>query len=377
MPLQSDVAVFNNVGPNSISYSMTHASNPTPGQANVGAVQLLAARLTNDLTIVSNSAAASSFNYYGATVNGISNTILSNESGKSLVLTSSGSGAARVSLSSNVDSVIQVNGSGNISILLPITGIGSRLVLKGTGSGAMSLQGANATYSGGTSIESNGTLLLQASGAAGTGVISNAGTLRVGADLSVTNQINLTTESAVYQRDFGTGSAYNVFRVTGNLSEAATTASILDGTASGTKTLTGSFTSSSGATNDAQRMGGIAQLSGGGGDIIVFQLSLTNLPSGSYLGWLDSGTWINATEGNSGTGLLALSNVQGSYASSGASATADYLGSWGYDAAQNSVWAILDHEGSFAAIAVPEPNVMMLFSAAVGFVLLRSRRRQR
>jgi len=379
IPLGGDVAQFNNVGAAALSYSMAHALNPTPNQANIGAVQMLSTRVTNDLSISSHSASASTWFYHGQTVNGIDRTIIANESGRNLSLISTGGGAAQIGLSASADSVIQINGAGNVSINLPMSGAGSRLVLRqgASGSGTVTLQGANSTYSGGTHIQGSGTLLIAASGAAGTGTITNAGgTLRIGADLTVTNSIVLTSETATYERLFESNNSYAVYSVAGNLGGDVTTASLLGGSAGAARTLESAFTMASLASNDAFRLGEVFQLTGTEGDIHVLQLSLNLVPTGSYLGWLDGGEWVNAIKGNSTTGSLAVQNFQGSFANSGAAASIDYLGSWGYDADTNAVWAVLNDSlsGSFAVLTVPEPSALILALAAGLLLVLRSRR---
>lgn len=370
LPLAGDVAQFNNVGAATLSYSMTHGLNPTPNQANVGAVHVLSTRVSLDLSIDSNSASASSFNYHGATVNGIDRTILANDSGKNLTLKSSGGGAAKVGLSDNLDSIVQVNGSGHISILLPITGINSRLVIQSTGSGQAILSGVNSTYSGGTRINS-GTLVIAASNAAGTGTITNSGgTLVVQSGLVLQNQVILSSTLAQYKRQFASAENYNVYSVS---SQSQTSASLLAGVAGDVREVATSFQSSSSASNDASRLSDVWNFSGTASDIQVVQLSITSaLAEGSFLGWLDGGTWTNAIEGNSATGALAQFGLGQSFASSGISATSDYLGSWGYDVGSGSVWAVLDHGGSFAVI--PEPSTLLLLGVSFTLLIARLRR---
>lgn len=369
LPLAGDVAQFNNVGAAALTYSMTHGLNPTPNQANVDTVHLLSTRVSLDLSIDSNSASANSFNYHGATVNEIDRTILANDSAKNLTLKSSGGGAAKVGLSDNLDSVIQVNGSGNISILLPITGNNSRLVIQSTGSGQAILSGVNSTYSGGTRINS-GTLVLSANNAAGTGTITNSGgTLTVQSGLVLQNQIILSSALAQYKRQFTSTENYNAYAVSSTL-QIQTSASLLAGVASEAREVATTFQSSSSASNDNSRRSDVWNLSGTASDIQVVQLSITSgLAEGSFLGCLDDNTWINAIEGNSATGSLALFGLNQSFASSGLSATADYLGSWGYDVETGSVWAVLNHGGSFAVI--PEPSTLLLLGISLTFLVAR------
>jgi autotransporter-associated beta strand protein len=376
MPVAGDVAQFNNLGSLEILYSMTHASNPTPNEANIGAVQLLSTRVTRDLMIESNSSSANTFYYHGSTINSIDRTVLANDSAKNLTITkTTGVGVAKVAFNTSADSVIQVNGTGDISILLPIAGTASRLIVQGTGSGRLILGGANSTYSGGTLLSSPAILSIAANGAAGTGAITNSGgTLQIEAALNLTNNIILASETAVYNRSFNLSDAYNVYTADSGFG-ANTSASMLAGTAGDVRTVTGSFADVAVASNDLSRVSKVFNLAGTATDIFVLQLSIDGpLDPDSYLGWLSGGAWINAADGNSSTGALAMFGVASSFVGSGANATADYLGTWGYDTAGRSVWAVLDHNSSFAVI--PEPMTLKLLGGALLFFILFLQRRR-
>ncbi len=94
-----------------------------------------------------------------------------------------------------------------------------------------------------------------------------------------------------------------------------------------------------------------------------------------YLAWLNpnvgGGVWQNAVTGDfSGTGIGNLLNsgmldFQGSFTSLqgqnniSSSNLASYVGAWGVDTTNHEVWAIIDHNSSFAA--VPEPSQLILF----------------
>ena len=90
-----------------------------------------------------------------------------------------------------------------------------------------------------------------------------------------------------------------------------------------------------------------------------------------YLGYNTSaGTtshWVNAVAGNTGTGGQAVADYQGSYAAYTASVGAGYtlagaLGAYGVNTANDTVWAVVDHDAEFAA--VPEPGTIALLGAA-------------
>ena len=106
-----------------------------------------------------------------------------------------------------------------------------------------------------------------------------------------------------------------------------------------------------------------------------------------YLGWFEPGAggkdpqaaeWVHATEGNSTVGSSAVFNFQGSWDDFIAIYTdydtnlAAYLGSYGVDIDDNTVWAVLDHNSAFSV--VPEP-VTMSFLLCGALALLIHRRR--
>jgi autotransporter-associated beta strand protein len=98
------------------------------------------------------------------------------------------------------------------------------------------------------------------------------------------------------------------------------------------------------------------------------------------LGWLDTtmnqpfGLWENATMANFGSGLPGdvFANVQSSWdAFASANAITDanvgnFLGSYGVDVAHHQVWAVVNHNGQFAAL--PEPASWELLAAALALV---------
>ena len=88
-------------------------------------------------------------------------------------------------------------------------------------------------------------------------------------------------------------------------------------------------------------------------DTFVIQLSAAGLASDSVLGWLNgSNQWVNA-----GTNFI-----------SGAYNDSLTLGNFGYDSGTSSLWAVVNHGGSFTA--VPEPT-----SALAGMRVKLARKR--
>lgn len=279
----------------------------------------------------------------------------------------------------NRDIIINEGSMGGISVAVgmeatwngQISGAGT---LEKRFAGQLTLSGSN-SYSGGTSL-GTGTLKATHQSALGTGAVTlNTGTtLIVDVDSgagAVGNQI-IFSGVATYQlsRQAGTGyDAYSALSLqSGGLS---TTASILAGVASGNTMLTSSFEIASEAVNDALRKSDVFSLEGTGTDVFVLQLSVADMLEGDFVGWLDesSGSWVNAVFGNSATGGSAIAGYAGSYLASGAAATSAYLGSWGYDVGNDTVWAVLDHNSEFAVVAVPEPATMAMLVLGLGLAL--------
>jgi hypothetical protein len=116
----SDVAQFQNTGlANSAGINVN-----TGGSLSIGAIEITAARVTNNLLIGNSSAVSGTLTLNGVSVNGNPNTILRNASIKNLTLQDvfGGSGLLTVVLGNTTDNAIYLEGAGNISILSIITG---------------------------------------------------------------------------------------------------------------------------------------------------------------------------------------------------------------------------------------------------------------
>ena len=92
-----------------------------------------------------------------------------------------------------------------------------------------------------------------------------------------------------------------------------------------------------------------------------------------FLAWRNpsSGLWVNAVAGNFG-GTATFMGV-GAFSALGDTNPADDLGYWGVDAADDTVWAVVDHNSDFAADVVPEPATLCLLALG-GLAMLRRRK---
>jgi len=173
------------------------------------------------------------------------------------------------------------------------------------------------------------------------------------------NQVIGVTNETV----FGTALAETQFRLNSALGGINTSAEILNLATTADRKLTTSFASTSAATNDINRLSDVFNLTGTSTDVFVLQLNVASLGSDAFLGWLNgSDTWTLATAGNSGAGALAGAYNTGFSTfladNGGTFNSATMLGAYGNDGSGN-VWAVLDHNSSFAA-AIPEPGTLVM-----------------
>ncbi len=132
-----------------------------------------------------------------------------------------------------------------------------------------------------------------------------------------------------------------------------------------------------GLFSDVVDVSGMA-LSGGNGQTAPFVLQMTYNPGLilspnelPYLGWLNpnTGIWENAVLGNYGSSNDTFVGV-------GAWNGDMILGDWGVNTADDTVWAVVDHNSDFAA--VPEPSAIILLGISAicvaGFAWRRKRK---
>lgn len=172
--------------------STTNAGTQTTGNRieEVGAVEITNARAA--AFIIGNSSGTAGanglFRPMGVTVNGVSNTILRNNSTQTFTIQNiqgSGNQLMGMVLGNATANVVNVDGTGNIVISSNITGAGRQLTLNATSSGDLRLSGTN-TFDGGIIVNSTGTGRLRIDAVAslpttGTVRINNAGVMRFNA----------------------------------------------------------------------------------------------------------------------------------------------------------------------------------------------------
>jgi hypothetical protein len=144
----------------------------------------------------------------------------------------------------------------------------------------------------------------------------------------------------------------------------------LNGLGSSTYVLQMSFGSNTVATGGTTS---IASLASGGYLFLAYNLQTSpgGLPA-----------WTNAVNGNTGNPATPLAtNYQGSYAQfigSGGPGNGDtlaqQLGSWGINTANDTAWAVVNHDAEFAV--VPEPGTLALLAAGLGALGFAYRRRK-
>lgn len=288
---------------------------------------------------------------------------------------------------------------------IAVTTAGSELTLSGvlggtggglgvSGPGTLILSGTN-TFTGGTTIAS-GTLRAASGTALGTGgvTIQSGGRLVVAATLSMGTAAITTAGGGVLEvlsggsAPLAAGSSLAGF----TSGSAANTARILAGVAGGSGgSLAATWSAAAPATvSDVLQLttptsGSAFVLSLGYADGQVFGLDEADL----RLGWLDENVgsptfnqWVAAIDGNASNPVSLQAPFAGSWdsywtsftAASPSATLADARGAYGVDAGNNTAWAVIDHNSSFAVVVVPEPGVTVFAGLGLAGLVLMLRR---
>jgi autotransporter-associated beta strand protein len=154
-------------------------ATPTGNTLYLGAIDFTAA---NNRGIGDSSNTSGTLQLNGATVNAVANVIIHNSGSATLTLqpTQANAGVMSVALGNTTDNIINIDGSGGVTISAVVKdGPGNHLTLGGGGTGSLILSAPN-TYTGGTTINSTTLLANNTTGSAtGTGAVTvnNTGTL--------------------------------------------------------------------------------------------------------------------------------------------------------------------------------------------------------
>lgn len=258
-PTSSQIAEFGlnpTSGATGVGINMNGSTNNGSNSQAVGAIYVDSNRIAPLIIGNSSTVANGTLTLSGVTVNAINDVILRNNSTQLLTIQKtqgSGNKLMDVALGDATDNIINIDGTGGITISSVIkNGSGGHLTLAGTGTGTLVLSGAN-TYTGGTTIIGR-TLQLSGSGTLG----STTGDLTINGGILDLNGTNQTvgvlggTSAGTVKNTSATGSTFTIGNGNGTGSFAGSITNI--GSISVTKTGTGTQTltnnnSYTGATN--------------------------------------------------------------------------------------------------------------------------------
>jgi hypothetical protein len=246
-------------------------------------------------------------------------------------------------------------------------GVGTSVAAGGVGSGTAAFDASgrlNGTYS------ASFTLGLEHDQSLPGAAAGDLGTLAWNLETTVAGRTGSGTAAV------GSGESYAGLGIASGLARG-TEAAVLAGAAGAATSVSMSFA----AAPEGDFYSDVLSLGGTAGDAIVLSLTYSAeslgdlLPGDLFLAWLDtrpesgtSGEWVNSVAGNSVDLVTRETAYLGSWeaylAEFSPASPAAALGAWGVDAASTSVWAVVDHNSQFAAVAVPEPATWLLLAAA-------------
>lgn len=155
----SQYATFNSYPSTTMGINMNTTSGNAYQGFSIGGIEI---NRTTSLSLQnSSSTKIGTLFLYGATINTINNVVLRNASSGTFTIDGVTNGLT-LSLNNATDNIINIDGTGGITISAVISGTSKNLTKSGTNNGILTLLGAN-TYTGNTTI-SSGTLALLTSG---------------------------------------------------------------------------------------------------------------------------------------------------------------------------------------------------------------------
>ncbi len=239
----TDIATWTNV-----ATATTFGINMGTASLNLGAISIDSTR-TTATSIGNSSATAGVLRLYGATVNGVANTIIRNNSGQLLTLQATQTGTMGVVLSNITNNIINIDGTGGVTIssIISESVAGNKLTKGGAGAGTLLLSGAN-TYTG---LTTAGTGILQAGNALAFGTVAGGVSITsgavvdlngqaIGAEAFTLNGTGISSGGALINSSATAASLSGTINLAGNSSIGGTGAGVmtLSGIISGTGTLT-------------------------------------------------------------------------------------------------------------------------------------------